>query len=131
MRIRVPTGRIALALSALVTGCGTTTEPLAACSTLVTVTVSGGTAPIINWTPACGAERLVVVRPLAPGFGIVGEESLWVIVSGDRLIEPGVRYGARPRGTVLETPPRELVAGQTYAVSVRMGVVIGLASFTP
>ncbi|MDQ3996155.1 MAG: hypothetical protein M3303_03970 [Gemmatimonadota bacterium] len=130
MRINCRLIVVALVAAGLACG-GGTTEPLAACSGAVTVTVTGGTTPTIGWTPECGADFLMVAEPLPPSVGFA-EEPRWVIGADARLIEPSVRYGRTPNGVQELLVAHQLEVGRTYRASVRNGpTFLGAATFTP
>jgi hypothetical protein len=132
LRIRIDLRLVSVPLLGVLLGCGSTTEPLPACSGAVSVTVTGGTTPTIEWAPACGASLLTVAQPLPPSLGFVGEEARWMIRTDGRLIEPPVRYGRTPRGAVVSVPPQQLEAGRTYRAFVSNGpTVLGSTTFTP
>jgi hypothetical protein len=134
MRSNTRSRLVAAALLGFVPACGGgSTEPPAACTGPVTVSVSGGTTPTISWTPDCGLGYLTVHRPLPPSLGFVGVEPLWTIRADGPLIGPSVRYGVRPRAATEVVAPRQLVAGQSYSVVVDFSGqgVLGSRTFTP
>ena len=103
-----------------------------ACTGAVAITVSSGTSPSFNWTPAC---RLFFVNVE------LGASDQWSIISDStNAIAPPVQYGVVPAGAVqstLDVAPLE--AGQTYDVNVfywtgpdaQDGTFIGSQDFTP
>jgi hypothetical protein len=93
--------------------CGGSTEPLAPCSGPVDLAVSPGTSPVIAWTPACGATALYV-DPQPPSLGMTHER--WLLMAGERMLEPRIRYGHVPSGTTERAPAAPLVAGQPYTL---------------
>lgn len=111
--------------------CGGSTEPLKACDRPVSVVVTAGTPPTIDWTPACGAEQLRVYQVMPPSFGFL-DPPRWIIDADSRLIEPPVTYGRTPHGAIVSLPAEPLEAGWRYrAVVGRMSQVWGGAVFTP
>jgi hypothetical protein len=131
LRMRICCRLIVVTVVVAALACGGTTEPLAACSGAVTVTVTGGTTPTIGWTPECGADFLMVAEPLPPSVGFAVEPR-WVIGADARLIEPSVRYGRTPNGVQELLVAHQLEVGRTYRASVRNGpTFLGAATFTP
>ena len=113
MRFRSRARLTRLGIAGFVIGCGGSTEPLPPCSDPVELTATPGTTPVIAWTPACGAARLAV-DPQPPSMGLESER--WLLLAGDRLIEPGIRYGRVPTGNTERAPAVALVAGQQYTL---------------
>jgi hypothetical protein len=131
MRIAVRLSSVAVASLSLLLGCGGGTEPLARCSGPVTVTVSGGATPTIDWAPACGAEELRVNEVASPTSGF-GDGPRWIIDADSRLIEPPVRYGQTSRGAVVTMAPEPLEPGRAHRALVgRLSFVWGFAQFVP
>lgn len=128
--------RILILIGIAVTACGSDAVgpegALPACTGAVSVSVSGGAAPTISWTPAC---RLffVLVEPLESGA------DQWGIISDStNAIAPPVTYGVTPAGAVQQAAPVPLLVGQSYKVVLfrwtgpgsQDGVAIGTATFT-
>lgn len=102
------------------------------CTGAVAITVSSGTSPSFNWTPAC---RLFFVNVE------LGASDQWSIISDStNAIAPPVQYGVVPVGasqSTLDVTP--LQAGQTYDVNLlywsgpdaQDGTFIGSQTFTP
>jgi hypothetical protein len=90
-----------------------------ASTTSVTLTVTAGTTPTFDWTPACPAY-LFLVETKSSGA------DQWVIAdnSGDsttaaNTIHPPLVYGVQPTGTTQnDSGPQTLVAGTEYTVAV-------------
>jgi hypothetical protein len=131
MRMRVDSLLVCTALVGAGAACGGATEPLPVCSGAVSIAVSTGTEPTIDWTPACGVERLIVTQPLAPSLG-PGVAEQWAIRADGRLIEPPVRYGRAPRGTAVDVTAGPLETGTEYGVAVWISDgQLGFTRFTP
>jgi hypothetical protein len=81
------------------------------------VRVSGGITPQIDWTPACGMNRVLVRTARADGQG---GAVFWSFSAPGRLIGPGLVYGDDPDGAFLESPTRGLQVGTTYRVFLQM-----------
>jgi hypothetical protein len=123
---------LAMITAGFACGSGTTEPPLPVCSGQVTLGFSAGPTPTISWTPVCGVEDLVVLEPLPPSLGLAQPTERWSIHAGRRLIEPPVRYGQAPRGTVVDVAAAALEAGKPYGVGVSVGgVFVGFGHFTP
>jgi hypothetical protein len=102
------------------------------CTGTVAITVSPGTSPTFNWTPAC---RLFFVNVE------LGATDQWSIISDStNAIAPPVQYGVVPAGaqqSSSEVTP--LQAGQTYDVNLfywtgpgaQDGTFSGSRDFTP
>jgi hypothetical protein len=126
---RIGSRLISVPLLGMGLACHGATEPLAACSEEVSIVVSQGTVPTIEWTPACGAERLLVSQPFTASAGVTPQ---WWIRASDRLIAPPLRYGRTPRGMTVEEPPRQLSSGNDYIVVLVAGqILVGRTLFTP
>ena len=105
--------------------------PLPECTGPVSIEVSSGTSPTIDWSPACRLFFLIVE---------LGAEDYWLVITdGANAIAPPVRYGVLPAGARQRDPATPLEAGQTYDVNVGRwtgpgpedGVLIGSEFFTP
>ena len=103
--------------------------PLAACDGPVTLQATSGTIPILRWSPACLAGRLLV-EPLPPSQGFGWH---WNLAADEQLIAPGVRYGVAPEGTSEEHPAWPLEPEQSYTVVLldAEGTEIGRGEFMP
>lgn len=104
------------------------------CKTTVSIRVSGGVNPQIDWTPACGMNHVMVRTARPDGLGGI---VFWSLSAPLTFLDPGLSYGTQPPGALLEGPTRTLQAGTTYRISLEMiedGAVItgqGTAIFTP
>lgn len=118
--------RIAIGAAACLSlSCNDTTGSVACTDEIVTVSVSGGLEPVFTWSPACGMAS-IQVQPDTPNAGG------WAIYSGQHSAEnplgSGIRYGHRPSLAVEPAPPRPLVSGVAYTVSVARWVADGHGS---
>jgi hypothetical protein len=103
------------------------------CRDNVTVTVSSGITPTIDWTPSCPVNRVTVdVVNGAPG----SIATVWDISSSSGVFGPPLTYGVAPAEADGQDAPVALVPGRTYQVIVYyVGAEIsyggGQATFTP
>lgn len=111
----------------LMLGCGTSDPNAfhAGCDHFNGVQVSAGLTPSIGWTPDCAAHQIAVFVALTPedpgGDPISVGAEMWEVNSSQivgNTIEPSVRYGQVPSGTMQGASPQPLVAGQPYVVVV-------------
>jgi hypothetical protein len=99
------------------------------CPDNVVISVTGGTAPEITWTPACNVSKLIVE-------GADGA-SKWFVAAQGNTIEPGVTFGATPDCAIELRPAAEdLPAGEVFRVSVVRSdtegdLLVGMWNFTP
>lgn len=104
----------AVSLTVLVASlaCNDSTGPLAACTGPVELVVTSGLSPEFRWSPACGAQALLVdPTPPSQGFGL-----RWGLAAADRLVEPPVRYGEEQPGTQETGFGAPLEPGREYTV---------------
>lgn len=108
---------------------GESTAPLTACEGAVTLSATRGTLPVIRWSPACLAGRLLV-EPLPPSQGL---DWHWAVSAASELIAPGVRYGELPEGTTEIHAAWPLAPNDPYTVILldAEDVEIGRRDFTP
>ena len=125
-----PLAIFSLTTAAALAGCGDGTGPLEPCSGPVQLSATGGLEPTLSWSPRCGAGSLLI-DPAAPSSG--GFDWRWAVMSGQRLIAPGVRYGVLPEGTTQNHPAVALEPGKPYTVVVLApdGSEIAEEQFTP
>ena len=99
------------------------------CPDNVVITVTGGTAPEITWTPACNVSKVIVE-------GADGE-SKWFVAAQGNTIEPGVTFGVTPDCAIELRPAAvDLAAGEVFRVSVVRAdaegdLLVGMWNFTP
>jgi hypothetical protein len=100
-------------------------------SSIVTITVSGGTTPTFSWAPDSAIGRLIVEE---------GEEERWgTETDGANIYESPIRYGVHPPGASEDEPAFPLTAGHTYKVSLFRWLsvkperfqLMGVQEFTP
>lgn len=114
-------------LAALMVACGdeptgpSDAQPCEATTTSVTVTVSGGAAPVFSWEPACPVAVLVIEPPdtaqdTGDRWAVWTDEDSWGSPEQANLIHTPVTYGVRPPGVTLENAPLQLQAGRAYAL---------------
>ena len=106
---------VAIVAAALLfpSGCDDATGPLSPCTGTIEVRALSGTKPAFHWTPRCGLASINVVAGPSSGGA---DGNMWVLLSGEKLIGPGLRYGDRPSGTVTATPAIPVTTGRDYAV---------------
>lgn len=132
-----------LASSACLASCSTSvTSPsqLPDCTGPVTLTVTEGTTPTFDWTPACRGHFLNVLMadPLPPG-AISGNPAWYVQARAEvgNTFGPAIRYGVVPPDAQSPKAAEPLVKGQRYmvvlwrSVSPSEAVVAGQVGFTP
>lgn len=113
LRLRLA-ATIGFPLVVLNAACADPGPSLADCSA-VAVTVSAGTQPTFNWTPACQVEALTVA--LHNNHDVI----VWGAVSPNQTNTIGspVPYGSTPPGAAATANRIEpLVSGTTYEVTV-------------
>ncbi|HYO46177.1 MAG TPA: hypothetical protein VEY33_05755 [Gemmatimonadota bacterium] len=97
----------------------------------MTISVSSGTSPTFDWTPACSLFFVLVE---------LGASDQWLVISeGTNAITPPVRYGVQPPFAFQRDATIPLQAGQTYDVTLARwtgpdredGTLIGNQNFTP
>lgn len=105
------------------------------CHGPVTVEVTVGLEPQINWAPQCGISSLAVLTvPSTPGA--VEAVMWWFTVPEQQPVGPGIRYGQAP-ARANSRAPLELRAGTTYRVRVTqtlgldVSIAEGVRVFTP
>ena len=101
------------------------------CTGPVTISVSSGTSPTFDWTPACRLFLVLVEQ---------GAADQWMVISlGMNGITPPVRYGEQPPSAAQPDPTTPLQASVTYDVTLGRwtgpgrddGVAVGNQDFTP
>ena len=129
MGVKRRAAAIGAALVIIGLACDEATGPLDGCLDAVELRATSGTSPEFSWSPACGAQSLVV-DPLPPsqGFGM-----RWGLATADRLVEPPVRYRQVKSGTLELGSDAPLEEGQEYQVFLHGegGEVIGTLRRTP
>ncbi len=118
----------ALAVGAMfLVSCNNPVAPL--CAEPVTVSVTNGAQPTIEWSGSCTIDQVLVSVVLAPSAG--GDQPQWLAKtnSGGRVSAP-ITYGRPPLGMENVLGPVSLVVGHSYDVQVyASGVAIGDGSF--
>jgi photosystem II stability/assembly factor-like uncharacterized protein len=106
-------------------------EPAAGsgCPDNLTVTVTGGPAPKISWTPACNISK-IFVEPAEGG------PSVWFVSSAGNNIGSGVVYGETPACAEEIRWAAPLDEGQIYSVALvkrynRGDLVVGRFNYSP
>lgn len=75
-----------------------------------------GAMPVFTWPESCGFSSLQVVFVTSPS---VNTQVVWSIaVPQQTRIGSSIQYGTAPAGATVRQPPRALVSGQLYRVSV-------------
>jgi hypothetical protein len=123
-------------LLAVIGACDSGQDPgtLPQCQAVVTMSVSSGATPTISWAPRCRVST-VVVDPNSDFF------DSWVLrtAADTNGLQPPIRYGASPNGSVTTIPPAVLQVGTQYRARVLRATgdstfpfeAIGAAFFTP
>ena len=83
----------------------------------VSITVTEGLTPTIAWTPLCGVRELLISEVVTDSPALAPSLWRWSVSATARLIEPPLRYGRQPPGT-LAGSAQPLAVGRTYMVSL-------------
>lgn len=117
MKIRSPYAVLALlALALAIAACGDSAGPSGGgCDGPVTMTISSGSQPTFDWSPACTIAQVVVTD-----FDETDPDSVvkWQVLAEQNVIRPPVAYGVTPSNAVQGVEPRLLKAGRHYFVGL-------------
>ena len=75
-----------------------------------------GKIPLFDWASGCGVAILAVET--VPPMGAAPVLMWGIYTSETRPFKPTITYGIVPKGATSPSPPRTLVQGVTYKVSV-------------
>jgi hypothetical protein len=92
------------------------------CGHDVSASVSPGLTPTITWARACGIGAISIVRQWQDSLGSGMSEAVWAIETSNEadLLVPPITYGVVPPGFHVVWPPKALVAGQSYNVTLEV-----------